>query len=52
MVHPHLVLGVDEAFGRRCSMDQPSVGPDGKIIGLPLVLVDDIIRCPMSKHLL
>ena len=33
-------------------MDQPSVGPDGKIIGLPLMLVDDSIRCPMSKHLL
>lgn len=33
-------------------MDQPSVGPDGEIIGLPLMLVDDIIRCPMSQHLL
>jgi len=52
MVHPHLVLRVAEAFGRRCSMDQPSVGPDGKIVGLPLMLVDDVIRCPMSQHLL
>ena len=51
VVQAHLVLGMAEALCRGCSVDQAPVCPDGKVVRLPLVLVDVIFTSTMCQNL-
>lgn len=51
VIQTHLVLGMAEAFGRRCSVNQAPVCPNGKVIGLPFVFIDVTVTSAMGQHL-